>query len=583
MVEDVSDEEEAEEPTKVNPQPDAKLLETLAAPPGAPLGPPPGAAPRAAGAPAPAAGAPAIGPSSTARRPAIGVPSAARTAGATGAGPAIRPVARPPSAPESSPSTRGLSVPTQAGLGDAANAARAGVPKPPSSSSQSLGRTVPIGTTKPSTSMPASTPDVPKPPASSRPSTPRAGAPSGAMAAASSAGAVPAAPKKEQPALPEVHDSEPPDSGPGGGTLIMTPAQGAPGPHQGAALDQTLAFGAPGAPGGPSPYGSPLGSPAADAAWSTQGANPYPSVQGHVMGQGGAPSQGGLSTLPHGMATPGLPPGYGPPGAPYGAPHVPPSASMPPNFEFGVILPSGPGPAMPPGYVPPTPPSYAHNHGPAPDDSRRVPMGVLVGVGLALVLVAAGVLAYLGLRAPEEPAELPRPAPVETAAPTATAAPPPVVEPPPAVAPAPEPAKAAPAEVPAEAPAPAPSPTTAPAQPARPATPAPMAAPRQVAPAAAPKEVPAADASGWNESLARSRLAQANGVLSFCKKEGGITGKGVALVTFVNDGTVSTVNVDPPFAGTKEGDCAAGQFRRAKVTPFEGPPRVVRHAFEIPK
>ena len=40
---------------------------------------------------------------------------------------------------------------------------------------------------------------------------------------------------------------------------------------------------------------------------------------------------------------------------------------------------------------------------------------------------------------------------------------------------------------------------------------------------------------------------------------------------------------DPPFAGTKEGDCVASQFRRVKVNAFIGSPQTVRTPFEVPK
>ena len=91
------------------------------------------------------------------------------------------------------------------------------------------------------------------------------------------------------------------------------------------------------------------------------------------------------------------------------------------------------------------------------------------------------------------------------------------------------------------------------------------------------------DPNAWNESAARARLAQANGVLAFCKKEGGVTGPGTAMITFGSDGAVSAVMVEAPYAGTKEGDCVAGQFRRQKVNPFQGSPQTIKHSFEIPK
>ena len=38
-----------------------------------------------------------------------------------------------------------------------------------------------------------------------------------------------------------------------------------------------------------------------------------------------------------------------------------------------------------------------------------------------------------------------------------------------------------------------------------------------------------------------------------------------------------------PYAGTKEGDCAAAQFKRAKTKGFDGAPQTIRQPFEVPK
>jgi hypothetical protein len=134
------------------------------------------------------------------------------------------------------------------------------------------------------------------------------------------------------------------------------------------------------------------------------------------------------------------------------------------------------------------------------------------------------------------------------------------------------------------------SPSSASAAPsAKPASSAPAAPPFGQAPpvpppvTAPPSAKPPVDPNAFSESTARARLALANGVLAFCKKEGGQTGPGSASVTFGPDGSVMGVAIDAPYAGTKEGDCAAGQFRRAKVNAFQGPPQTVRHTFDVPK
>ncbi len=131
--------------------------------------------------------------------------------------------------------------------------------------------------------------------------------------------------------------------------------------------------------------------------------------------------------------------------------------------------------------------------------------------------------------------------------------------------------------------------TTAPAVPPVPAvppapTPAPVPVPVPVPTPVAVKDAgPPPDPHAFNEAAARSRLAQANGVLVFCKKEGGVTGPGTAHVTFGPEGAVTAVNLDPPYAGTPAGDCVTGHFKRTKVSSFEGSPKTIKHSFDVPK
>jgi len=115
---------------------------------------------------------------------------------------------------------------------------------------------------------------------------------------------------------------------------------------------------------------------------------------------------------------------------------------------------------------------------------------------------------------------------------------------------------------------------------ARPATQAPPPA----TPASSPPVVRSqSDPHAFNETLAKQRLSIVNGVLVFCKRSGGITGPGNAQVTFGSDGGVVRVVIEPPYVGTKEGECIDKQFRRAKVAPFSGMPQTVYYTFEIPR
>ena len=91
------------------------------------------------------------------------------------------------------------------------------------------------------------------------------------------------------------------------------------------------------------------------------------------------------------------------------------------------------------------------------------------------------------------------------------------------------------------------------------------------------------DPNAFNVASAQSSLQNANGVLVFCKKEGGVTGPGSASVTFNPDGSVASVAMDAPYAGTPTGDCVAGQFKRAKMHTFQGSPQAVKHTFDVPK
>ncbi|MBX3227513.1 MAG: protein kinase [Labilithrix sp.] len=212
---------------------------------------------------------------------------------------------------------------------------------------------------------------------------------------------------------------------------------------------------------------------------------------------------------------------------------------------------------------------------------------VLGGVGAALVVVG------LGSKAPTVASASASGVPVEVPPIPATAEPPPTAEPDETPPPPAEEDAGAVAEVEVDAgaqaantdPAPDPNNGAAVAQPANPNPGQPWTPPpAQPTPTPAVKDAgPPADPNAFNEGTARSRLAQANGVLVFCKKEGGVTGPGTATVTFAPDGSVTSVAIDAPYAGTPTGDCVAGQFKRQKTTPWQGSPQSVKHSFEVPK
>ncbi|MDF2692161.1 MAG: serine/threonine protein kinase, partial [Labilithrix sp.] len=76
-----------------------------------------------------------------------------------------------------------------------------------------------------------------------------------------------------------------------------------------------------------------------------------------------------------------------------------------------------------------------------------------------------------------------------------------------------------------------------------PSAPTPVPVPVPV-PVAVKDAGPPPDPNAFSESVARSRLAQANGILVFCKKADGVTGPGTASVTFAPDGSVASVSMD---------------------------------------
>jgi serine/threonine-protein kinase len=409
-----------------------------------------------------------------------------------------------------------------------------------------------------------------------------------------------------------------------GGTLMMSPAAHAPGaaplpqgpspqaqPGQSSSpqlggLSSTMAMASPmmpphhpqGAQGPHTPQGfePPFGFTAA------------PPYQGSSMqGQSAPPMHGaeplqlhGMSNAPsgHGQQGMGQPYGHGSAivpsmhsqqqgNAPYGAAgqgNAPYGAAGQGNAPFGQQRSSMDHPFPPP--------SFAQQQGDAPAKPLPIiPIAIALGV-LALGGITLGVVALRARRAPPPdvtttntsgsssalmPVPVPVPVPVSaetTTGPTLTAV---NVDAAPEPAPAAEEDAAPAAAAPSASAAPSAAPTAAPTTTA---TAPQFVAPPPAATTAAPK--PAADPNAFNEGAARTRLAQANGVLVICNK-GGVSGPGSASVTFANDGTVASVSVDAPYAGTKEGDCAAAQFRRAKVNPFTGAPQTVRHSFEVPK
>ncbi len=106
-------------------------------------------------------------------------------------------------------------------------------------------------------------------------------------------------------------------------------------------------------------------------------------------------------------------------------------------------------------------------------------------------------------------------------------------------------------------------------------------APRASA-SAAPKPTAAPiDPNAFDSAAAQHSLGTSDSILASCTDAKGQ--KGVAHVTFGNDGAVQKVMLDPPLGGTPGGDCVASRYKFAHAPKFLGPPATVDHKFSVPK
>lgn len=98
----------------------------------------------------------------------------------------------------------------------------------------------------------------------------------------------------------------------------------------------------------------------------------------------------------------------------------------------------------------------------------------------------------------------------------------------------------------------------------------------------AKKEEPSSGVASFNKGAAIAALGGAAAQASGCKRPGGPTGSGKAVVTFAPSGRVTSANITGgEFPGTPVGSCIAGVFRRAQVPAFSGDPVTVSKAFSI--
>jgi hypothetical protein len=81
-------------------------------------------------------------------------------------------------------------------------------------------------------------------------------------------------------------------------------------------------------------------------------------------------------------------------------------------------------------------------------------------------------------------------------------------------------------------------------------------------------------------SAARVLNVAAAGVRT-CGGQGGPSGSGRVQVTFAGTGTVLSVSVDAPFAGTAAGACVTNRFRLVRLAPFSGGNVTVSKSFTV--
>ena len=107
--------------------------------------------------------------------------------------------------------------------------------------------------------------------------------------------------------------------------------------------------------------------------------------------------------------------------------------------------------------------------------------------------------------------------------------------------------------------------------------------PAAVAKAITPKETAKSSGTPFNRDAAMAVLGIAASQAASCKRPGGPTGNGKALITFDSDGQVVIANiVGDEIAGTPVARCVASIFQRIRVAPFSGDRATVSKAFTIP-
>ncbi len=91
----------------------------------------------------------------------------------------------------------------------------------------------------------------------------------------------------------------------------------------------------------------------------------------------------------------------------------------------------------------------------------------------------------------------------------------------------------------------------------------------------------AVDPNAFDPKAADRALSSMDAILVSCSEARGA--KGVAHVTFANDGSVQAVAIDPPLDGSAGATCVASRYKLARTSKFEGAPATVTHSFKVAK
>jgi serine/threonine protein kinase len=89
-------------------------------------------------------------------------------------------------------------------------------------------------------------------------------------------------------------------------------------------------------------------------------------------------------------------------------------------------------------------------------------------------------------------------------------------------------------------------------------------------------------ASDFDKATAQAQLSRAAQMVASCRRPGGDTGTGHAVVTLATSGTPQNVTIKGKLSGTPVGDCVVQQFKTVRIPPFSGNPITLVKSFVIP-